>query len=631
MACKRQISLFHDKPQNDGNGNIELGNRPSMVINMDIASNRSYPGMKSLVCKSSFETNNAHDSSDVKSLNKNTLGITNYSLNKEIKSVRHNNFLTKEKILIEETINLISKMQKEDLVDEPLIVEMQNGIKDQNLEKKPDELQSITFLATQNSLQSSSPTILCPFSPKTEGECTNMSVVSHKFKEVPFLRRGKRKKYQKYTPHDRIAIGKYCFEHGPAAARKAFQLRYPEMSESVTRGFRDKYKSMIGEAAVYEFEQNRRQVDLLQRKIQLPRGRPRKYRAAEDDASFSPIILEESIIQKPCPGILDTNDNNQYNHGIKKRSKSPKKVDANAEREILLERGTMVNISPVQRTRDIEESVTTSEHNEFPPSIKSPFYNDISPNSENAKSPDVARELKSHSPLHQNDGRFSSFYAVQSSSHVPIIHYPKSKVYELLPTSHTSLNLSQAYTSSDQTHLDKNSTFQIQLSDSDRKPSSSILRGKRCKYQKYTPEERFNIGKLCDEIGLNATVKLYREQYPRLNESVVRTFRSRYRQLVDKGNGTPKAGSIRRKLSRRKNSHTLEDEECKLADVKYTEDCTKVNPTKKLFDESQSNKKDFSKRFTSASSKEVLTKKLNGLNDTSLCIKCHSILVCPKC
>jgi len=90
--------------------------------------------------------------------------------------------------------------------------------------------------------------------------------------------------------------------------------------------------------------------------------------------------------------------------------------------------------------------------------------------------------------------------------------------------------------------------------------TSSLPRTKRFKYQKYSPEDRYNIGKLCNDIGLGATVKVYREQFPRLNESVVRTFRNKYRELLQKGNGVPMAEAIQRKPSRRSITTVIESE-----------------------------------------------------------------------
>ena len=53
-------------------------------------------------------------------------------------------------------------------------------------------------------------------------------------------------------------------------------------------------------------------------------------------------------------------------------------------------------------------------------------------------------------------------------------------------------------------------------------------------YAKYSPIERYDIGKFASETGDAAAVRKYRKKFPRLNESTVRGFRKKYQQIISK-------------------------------------------------------------------------------------------------
>ena len=48
---------------------------------------------------------------------------------------------------------------------------------------------------------------------------------------------------------------------------------------------------------------------------------------------------------------------------------------------------------------------------------------------------------------------------------------------------------------------------------------------KRQAYAKYSPEERYKIGKYASENGTIACVRKFQKQFPNMNESTARTFR----------------------------------------------------------------------------------------------------------
>ena len=51
---------------------------------------------------------------------------------------------------------------------------------------------------------------------------------------------------------------------------------------------------------------------------------------------------------------------------------------------------------------------------------------------------------------------------------------------------------------------------------------------KRKPYVKYSPEERYKIGKYASENGRITTVRNFQQRFPNMNESTARTFRKRY-------------------------------------------------------------------------------------------------------
>ena len=69
---------------------------------------------------------------------------------------------------------------------------------------------------------------------------------------------------------------------------------------------------------------------------------------------------------------------------------------------------------------------------------------------------------------------------------------------------------------------------------------------KRQSYVKYTPEDRYEIGKYASENGPISSVRKFKIKFPKLNESTARTFRSKYEsELAEaKKKGRPAATSI---------------------------------------------------------------------------------------
>ena len=51
---------------------------------------------------------------------------------------------------------------------------------------------------------------------------------------------------------------------------------------------------------------------------------------------------------------------------------------------------------------------------------------------------------------------------------------------------------------------------------------------KRKPYKKYSPEERYKIGKYASENGPIATAMKFQQRFPDMNESITRTFRKKY-------------------------------------------------------------------------------------------------------
>ena len=55
---------------------------------------------------------------------------------------------------------------------------------------------------------------------------------------------------------------------------------------------------------------------------------------------------------------------------------------------------------------------------------------------------------------------------------------------------------------------------------------------KRQSYTKYTPADRFSIGKYASENGPIAAVRKFKQKFQNLNESTARTFRSKYEKQI---------------------------------------------------------------------------------------------------
>ena len=51
-------------------------------------------------------------------------------------------------------------------------------------------------------------------------------------------------------------------------------------------------------------------------------------------------------------------------------------------------------------------------------------------------------------------------------------------------------------------------------------------------YKKYTDEDRYEIGKYASENGSAATVRKFKSDFPKLNESTVRDFKRKYEERL---------------------------------------------------------------------------------------------------
>ena len=54
----------------------------------------------------------------------------------------------------------------------------------------------------------------------------------------------------------------------------------------------------------------------------------------------------------------------------------------------------------------------------------------------------------------------------------------------------------------------------------------------RGKYAAYSPQDRAMLGKYCAEYGATATIRKFKETFPNLSDSTVRSMRSKYNKLV---------------------------------------------------------------------------------------------------
>lgn len=64
--------------------------------------------------------------------------------------------------------------------------------------------------------------------------------------------------------------------------------------------------------------------------------------------------------------------------------------------------------------------------------------------------------------------------------------------------------------------------------------ASSIdsIKPSRSSYKKYTPKDRYRIGKYASETGSTAAVRKFKDKFPKLNESTVREFRKKYQDQL---------------------------------------------------------------------------------------------------
>lgn len=670
------------------------------------------------------------------------------------------------------------------------------------LSDSPSMLSSAPSMIESRGSYTDRPSMIADDNNKPESDEDSLvspdDLVNHSQKQITSSKRGKRKKYQKYTPEDRFAIGKYCFEHGPAAARKAFQERYPEMSESVTRGFRDKYKMIIGESAVYEFEQRRRR-ELNKRTAPLPRGRPRKYKPVEFDDDLPATMVPRSItpptpiLPRPAMApllIVAKSTTPPPLIAPKQTVTSPLLVTRNSTPPLLVTRNPM---SPLPVTRNpspplsmttrrlspveiVKETKNTDAQNgaekilkvknystkhitrigkmcaqdgihatrsqlevEFPEltddlilnfhkkylesegvltqpqvfileggdSVSTTLktmatatsittqsdmrqrYDDIVPSSfqptdsravhsinrdyalVRERSFDEQRSIsmpaaatrengfRSPQPVHTLSRPVSSVGSgTRVTGHAsPIIHYPKvhSEVEYHYRSIHETRGIKREYSSAMETDSYGGGGYPYDRHTYDRRPTemsngvndivnneTASARAKRFKYQKYTPEDRYNIGKLCNDIGLGATVKVYREQFPRLNESVVRTFRNKYRELLQKGNGTPTAEAIERKPSRRSISSLIENEvvsqlrQFKISQIELSPNLVIAVSENVIASKDPRETAGMKAMINKEWANSLLWKhkliEKPAINTNNVCCeRCKCVLVCPKC
>ena len=68
--------------------------------------------------------------------------------------------------------------------------------------------------------------------------------------------------------------------------------------------------------------------------------------------------------------------------------------------------------------------------------------------------------------------------------------------------------------------------------------SISDANDSRGHYQRFSDEDRFAIGKYAAVHGPMATVKKFKPKFPHLKESIVRTFRDKYRNTLKRNRGS---------------------------------------------------------------------------------------------
>ena len=135
---------------------------------------------------------------------------------------------------------------------------------------------------------------------------------------------------------------------------------------------------------------------------------------------------------------------------------------------------------------------------------------------------------------------------------------------------------------------------------------------------------------------------MYREQFPRLNESVVRTFRNKYRELLEKGGGVPATETIERKPSRRSISTLIEGEvvsqlkQFHSSQIELSENFVIAVAENVIATKHQKEAENVKGIVTKEWANSLLWKhklldKPSGNVQGVCCERCKTILVCPKC
>ena len=63
-----------------------------------------------------------------------------------------------------------------------------------------------------------------------------------------------------------------------------------------------------------------------------------------------------------------------------------------------------------------------------------------------------------------------------------------------------------------------------------RDAGTSGLKKSKSNYEKYSPNERYNIGKHASEFGTASTLRRFKAEFPQLRESTVRSIRSKHEE-----------------------------------------------------------------------------------------------------
>ena len=62
--------------------------------------------------------------------------------------------------------------------------------------------------------------------------------------------------------------------------------------------------------------------------------------------------------------------------------------------------------------------------------------------------------------------------------------------------------------------------------------SVESIKPTRSSYKKYSPKDRYKIGKYANDTGSTAAVRKFKDKFPKLNESTVREFRKKYQDQL---------------------------------------------------------------------------------------------------